>query len=153
MSRVALLLVVALAACADETTLAGAPLGWGPASGTLYTPPAASSGIVGDWLECPDASCSDPSTYGMRFANDGTVSDLAITGADGSELVYCVSDPVATYTWDGTTLTITSHGYPVACAVSFADDGATLSCLEGQEHIYLIRVSGRVEGTCPIYYD
>jgi hypothetical protein len=153
MPRVALLLVVALCACADETTLAGAPLGWGPASATLYSPPAASGGIVGDWLYCDDASCAARSSNGLRFAADGTMSDLWITNTEGTELVYCVSDPIGTYTWDGATLDIVDpgDGLTVACTVTLSGEIAALDCLQHQS--YLRRISGKVEESCPIYYD
>jgi hypothetical protein len=156
MPRVALLLVVALAACADETTLAGAPLGWGPASATLYSPPAGGSGdIVGDWLHCEDAGCTAVFPSGLRFAADGTIHEIwgDYPNGDESDPIYCISDPVDTYTWNGTTLTlheVNGEG-SVACSMIVTDKIAHMSCMD--EESYFLRVSIQEEESCPVYYD
>jgi hypothetical protein len=155
MRRIALLLLaVAVAACAGETTTTGAPLGWGPASATLYSPPAGGGGIVGDWLGCGDASCADPSSSGLRFAADSTVHDLWVIDQEASGLVFCVEDPSYTYAWDGTKLTLydLDGGFMLACGLSVNDGIAHLSCL-GVDDSYFLRVTGRAEEDCPIYYD
>ena len=154
MLRLALLLAVGLAACDGETTLPGAPLGWGPASGTLYQPPAAGGGILGDWFFCADPSCAGLSSNGVRFEAGGTWKYLYALGQSGqSDEVYCVAEWTSTYSWDGATLTISDLGEAgdLSCRVTFDDDIATLDCLQGHP-TYLKRVSGRVE-PCPIYED
>ena len=149
MARVQLVLVLGLAACADETLVAGAPMGWGPASATLYSPPAESGGIVGDWLYCQDARCSATSSSGLSFGADGTVSEVWVTDSTGAEIVYCLSDTRETYTWDGVTLAIhDAEGLTIACSVAFAGDFATVDC--SLEQWNLVRLHGRQDGTCPV---
>jgi len=151
MRWIALLLLAAFAACSGETTLEGAPLGWGPASSTLYQPPAGGGGIVGDWFFCEEAGCTALSGGGVRFAVDGTWSELWVLGQDASGLAYCVSPWTNTYGWDGTTLTLQGMEYDgdLTCHVTFAGDAATLDCGD-LAPTYLVRASGQVE-ECPIY--
>ena len=101
MRWIALLLLVGLAACADETTLGGAPLGWGPASGTLYTP-SGGGGIVGDWIYCEDESCTElalqrAALRGRRHL--GLAVHLQWYEDDG--VIYCLGWDQGTYTWSG----------------------------------------------------
>jgi hypothetical protein len=151
-----LLLVAGLAACDGETTdLPGAPLGWGPASGTLYSPSGA--GIAGDWFICTDENCTAFTSNGLRFENDGTwVALWAYTGQGGyvPGQGYCVSDYGDTYTWDGATLTISGLAEvgDLSCRVTFDGDVAALACLQDYR-TYLKRVSGEQVEPCPIYED
>jgi len=154
----ALLLVAGLAACDGETTIPSAPLGWGPASSTLYTPPEAGGGILGDWFNCQDESCTALGSNGMRFAADGTWTSLyALYYGQGDypeEQSYCLSEWSSTYTWDGATLTmhdVLERG-DLSCRVTFAGDIATFNCLQDYR-MYLIRVSAEQVEPCPIYDD
>jgi hypothetical protein len=145
--------VVAFGACADETTLEGAPLGWGPASGSLYQPPAGGGGIMGDWAFCEDAECAERGSSGVRFAADGTYATLWIWGEDATGAVYCVYTADGTYSWDGAGLTM--HDVPdvgeLSCRVTFADDRALLDC--GMDYTLALRRLRGHEEPCPPMYD
>jgi hypothetical protein len=156
MRWIALLLVAAgAAACDGESVVEGAPLGWGPASGPLYSPPAgAAGGIIGDWAYCdPDTEGCEPlETSGLRFGADGTYSRLWMVW-NTAGTTYCVDEVIGRYSWDGTTLTL--YDIPdvgdMSCAATLNADLARLECMLGHP-LYLVRLSGELE-PCSVFAD
>ena len=152
MRWLALLLALGLLACDGETPVPGAPLGWGPASSTLYTPPAGAGGILGDWFFCRDESCATLTGDGLRFASDGTFAGL-MAYADSFEAggEFCVYESGHQYSWDGVTLILRGvlESGDLVCRATLYGDRATLDC--GQAQTTLQRVTGVDDGPCPIY--
>jgi len=152
MRRLAVVLALGLFACDGETPIPGAPLGWGPASGTLYEPPSAGGGILGDWFSCGDESCAQLSGQGIRFSADGTWTALSTTyyyEDQGTTAEYCLSYSTGTYSWDGATLTMRGFDYggDLSCRVTFDGDVATVSCPPSTV-LYLQRVTAQVVEPC-----
>ncbi len=149
-----LLLALPLAGCADETQVDGAPLGWGPASGSLYTPPASGGGIVGDWLYCGDPDCAEVGSSGLRFAADGTWASLrGYLWDENGDVTYCLGYDEGTYAFSGTSLTLTfGQGYSLTCNMALSGDRATLACGELYSGV-LQRFDAGEAPLCPFYDD
>jgi hypothetical protein len=113
MRWVALLLALGLVACDDETTLPGAPLGWGPASGTLYAPPSASG--IGAWRAITSAECGMGSGAGFEFRSDGAYGllNFPCPAPEGD----CSIWPLGYYVRTGSVLLFTFIGAPAEVAV------------------------------------
>jgi hypothetical protein len=154
MRWIALPLLVAAAGCADETPLPGAPLGWGPASSTLYSPPAGGGGLVGDWMYCEDAACTTASGTGMRFAADGTWTTLyAFQWTEDAPRSYCLGWGHGSYSWHGGSLTLVDdQGTTLACTVAFSGDLVTIGCGDLYTGV-MRRIDAGEVGPCPIYED
>jgi hypothetical protein len=153
MRWITLLLLASLAACADETTLPGAPLGWGPASSTLYTPTGA-GGIAGDWLYCEDESCTSLTSSGRHFGADGTWASLyAYQWYEDGGVTYCLGWDHGTYAWSGNSLTLSDgQGGYLTCTVFLSGDRATVACGELYSGV-MQRVDANPVEECPIYED
>ncbi len=120
------LFVAAVVACDHNggTVPSSMPmLNWGPASTTLFVPPADGAPIVGDWFVCATDDCSAFTSDGFRFDASGRFTVLSTAGNDQP----CVKDDAGdkgTYTYDGTSLTLMSDSC-LSATIGFIVDGDT----------------------------
>jgi hypothetical protein len=150
------LLFATVVACDHSSVSQGGTtpmLNWGPASTTLFSPPGDNATIAGDWFVCATADCASFLPQGFRFEASGRFEVLATTTDDA----FCLKDDAGdkgTYTFDGTTITLTSDsGLSASLGFTVDGDDAKTSVMSqgGAQTIALRRRPiDRSLATCPV---
>jgi hypothetical protein len=123
------------AACNSGTSFGGAgstSLDWGPASNSLFKPPADGSSVVGDWYPCADKDCTATLAQGIRFTDDGRIQ-LIERGQDPSNpngVCILAGDNQGTYVFEGGSLTVTSPDGKQVLVLKFDLQGDGTGLLE-----------------------
>jgi len=113
-------------------------------------------GLVGDWFPCENAACSEVDDDGTRFRSDLTWHELEAPGdfsPTNAAARYCEQDEGGTYTYEGSTLTL-SFGPNGQAVFTATINGDTLTIVESEDggsgkQILLKRVSSsRSLGAC-----